>query len=854
MELKKKIDYGRTISPVLSEYQNKYLTLEPITSGFIFMRILVDLDYDDNSTIPGDIYYSKDNGHTWDTLPLNDSTNNVYGLTVEVGEKILLKSNVSQFEGHGDLSADHTSSINYVFNVGTEDETDLLYSQACEFNASGNIMSLFYGDAFRNYTEFPSGLIKSSCYCMFRYSGIRDASNLILPATQLGSIVGCYERAFAQSHLTKAPKIPAAYLGYGCYFAMFAGCLYLTGDIIIPEPLGVADAAADPYEHMFTGLGYVDNPVDDYSELNVTLLCTMCSSLWQTYHTSIFKNIIDRYKTNATVVMPWDEMRGLHLGTGPYGGDIDYVYNRFFSQNYEELINGYSSNMIGSRTLMRTDDVFGSVMRICKSGDFGYNWSSFANYLKGRFSIYDKIEVLEPLQYFIKQPLTFEILKPTVIQWGTFVSTGSTLMTDLEYTLDGQKWIQYKNPINLPAGSVVSWRTSKNVMENEDSNFQRAPIFKAYLLGSDPWTQNGEFNIYGNIMSLVYTDYTNPQIANIIPSGECFRETFMYANIINAKNLVLPATQLTNDCYNGMFESCEKMVMPPHILPTKNPRNVGGCYKKMFSSCTSLQNSPVLMLSSLGEFGSSDTGFSNYCIGLCHRMFENCSSLWNIQKIYVDFVDTRSAIDGSNGLGNFSYMYYGCESIQYVYVYSHAAKPGYYEGIYNYGGDFDDFLVWAGSNPTSSVYAYTKYNETMDLPLHLASIGIGWEVINMHESGVINPEDQPITKTISIDDRGRITNLTIPDDCTSWQQLYHSGLLNDINGKSFRLYGGDSSIKGYKIGCEYYYDTSAGGTSGRENYGANICKSTSLRDVVYSTDQIQIGKTYYIQRYMKNTW
>jgi hypothetical protein len=49
----------------------------------------------------------------------------------------------------------------------------------------------------------------------------------------------------------------------------------------------------------------------------------------------------------------------------------------------------------------------------------------------------------------------------------------------------------------------------------------------------------------------------------------------------------LPATQLTNSCYNQMFYGCSSLTTSP-ILSAENP--VAGCYNKMFINCSNLNN------------------------------------------------------------------------------------------------------------------------------------------------------------------------------------------------------------------------------------------------------------------------
>lgn len=93
---------------------------------------------------------------------------------------------------------------------------------------SGNIMSLIYGDDFVGqtvYPELPNGYYRMG---FFQDCDIRNAANLVLPATTL--TFECYAGMFRNcTSLTHAPKIlPATTLTTYCYVGMFQNCTSLT--------------------------------------------------------------------------------------------------------------------------------------------------------------------------------------------------------------------------------------------------------------------------------------------------------------------------------------------------------------------------------------------------------------------------------------------------------------------------------------------------------------------------------------------------------------------------------------------------------------------------------------------------
>ena len=114
------------------------------------------------------------------------------------------------------------------------------------FEVEGNIMSLIYGDNFKN------NLTISSAYTFYGLfsdcTGLTSAENLVLPATTLAE--DCYDSMFQGcTKLTAAPALPATSLATSCYNSMFDGCTSLTK---APE-LPATTLASHCYNSMFYG-------------------------------------------------------------------------------------------------------------------------------------------------------------------------------------------------------------------------------------------------------------------------------------------------------------------------------------------------------------------------------------------------------------------------------------------------------------------------------------------------------------------------------------------------------------------------------------------------------------------------
>lgn len=165
-------------------------------------------------------------------------------------EYIFIRGNnikgVNVYSGDGDSII----SPNYFYiNDTTQDHN-------AHIHVGGNIMSLMYGDDFRDKYTIPS----SNCFNYLFKGDLYSAAELKLPATSLtdhcykgmfsknerlvygpkflpaNNLVGyCYREMFYQCYnLIQAPAIPSKNLGEGCYYRMFSFCTSLTTAPVLP--------------------------------------------------------------------------------------------------------------------------------------------------------------------------------------------------------------------------------------------------------------------------------------------------------------------------------------------------------------------------------------------------------------------------------------------------------------------------------------------------------------------------------------------------------------------------------------------------------------------------------------------
>lgn len=188
-----------------------------------------------------------------------------------------------------------------------------------------------------------------------------------------------------------------------------------------------------------------------------------------------------------------------------------------------------------------------------------------------------------PEHDYSKDYLTFKALTSGTIAWTAFGGLTKTI----EYSKNNGAWtsITSSSPgvtINVSQGDMVRFR---------GSNTQYATSKSAYS-GFEGGT--AQIDIEGNIMSLLYGDgfESNTSLTN---STYQFCSLFKKALVVSARNLILPATTMKNDCYRAMFSWCTTLVAPPALPATTLATE---CYWYMFEQC-SIMKAPELPATTL---------------------------------------------------------------------------------------------------------------------------------------------------------------------------------------------------------------------------------------------------------------
>ena len=185
-------------SKEIVNYTTEYLTFNILSAGTINWTA-------SNTAVTKTIEYKVNDGE-WVSITSNTGSS-APTITVNSGDKLQFRGNNAQYA---------TNESNY----------NLFSGSTAEFEAEGNIMSLIYGDDFKNNSTISSTYAFAS---LFRgCTKLVSVENLVLPATTLAN--QCYNSMFnGCTSLTTAPKeLPATTLAKNCYQSMFWDCKSLT--------------------------------------------------------------------------------------------------------------------------------------------------------------------------------------------------------------------------------------------------------------------------------------------------------------------------------------------------------------------------------------------------------------------------------------------------------------------------------------------------------------------------------------------------------------------------------------------------------------------------------------------------
>ena len=486
----------------------------------------------------------------------------------------------------------------------------------------GNMMSLIDKDGFATSTTLTETytffhLFQRSDYEPNTAILNHPTKDIVLPATTLTAY--CYDGLFADApNITRAPELPATTLADWCYSEMFSGTAIATAPALPATTL-----AESCYADMFMGCTSLTTapelPAATLVEGCYTDMFAGCTSL--NFVKCLATDISADY---CTADWLWDvATTGTFVKAAEMNDwTLDSADGIPAGWTVEEYFDPYTTPL----TLEAVTD-----------GDITFNYT---------LSLYHDAE-----------------------------------LTDIEYQINGGAWTSYtwNDAIPVVTGDMVAFRG------NNDSYFGNGKGYESRI------TSTADVYVYGNVMSL--TNSTDYATLTTLTGKDAFSHLFAVAGenpwevvpnttIKNhpTKDLVLPATTLTNYCYMNMFSGCQGLTRAPELPATEM---TVACYSSMFEGCTGLTVAPALPTTTFTPYGFDETTFEEYGSIDCYMMmFKDCTSLTEapelpattlVHGVYQNMFQGCTSLERAPELPApivadlaYSYMFEGCTSLNYV--------------------------------------------------------------------------------------------------------------------------------------------------------------------------------------------
>lgn len=241
---------------------------------------------------------------------------------------------------------------------------------------------------------------------------------------------------------------------------------------------------------------------------------------------------------------------------------------------------------------------------------------------------------------YSSQYLTIESLEDgNKIEWDLSDEADDSLVKTISAsTNNGVSWTEYTSSKSGTTITILN-KNEKLLLKGDNASYGKwTNQDHTRYLYTNHFGISKPSNVYGNIMSLVYGDDFEDE--KTLTESETFPSLFSGCKIISADNLILPATTLTEHCYNSMFHACTSLTAPPHSIGTNDTIMARSSCQFMFSTCTSLTTASRL----------PSTTLAVDCYG---AMFMNCTSLTTAPQL-------PSMILAENCYGQ---MFEGCTSL-----------------------------------------------------------------------------------------------------------------------------------------------------------------------------------------------
>lgn len=501
--------------------------------------------------------------------------------------------------------------------------------------ASNCYRYMFYNTSLTSAPELPATTLANSCYTgMFQgCTGLTSAPEL--PITTIA--YECYAYMFAYcTSLTSAPELPAMTLTNYCYNGMFKGCTSLT----IAPKLPATTLASNCYSSMFqdcTSLTVAPElPVTnlaDFCYYSTFRGCTSLTTAPELPATTLARYCYSYMFRDCTSLTSAPELLATTL--------TDYCYQYMFDgctnlNHVKCLATDISASSCTSNWLSNVS----STGTFVKNPSMN-NWTIGANGIPSGWIVQD-----------YTPPFCIDFTNSTT---DGSVTISANTQNSFNYSIDNESYNQLANAgdtISVPQGSKLYMKGVNKVA----SLFTRNASLNA-------WTVTGDnVKLSGNIQDLL-NDGNNDTLTGQYTFIRLFSGN---VSIVDATELILPATSLARSCYGYMFDGCSNLTAAPELPATTL---ASGCYSCMFTGCTRLTTAPHLPATTLvsGCYSFMFEGCSSLTTApelpattladkCCQYMFEGCSSLTTAPELPATTLADYC----------YRYMFYGCSKLNYV--------------------------------------------------------------------------------------------------------------------------------------------------------------------------------------------
>ncbi len=526
------------------------------------------------------LQYSTDGGTTWAAYSRP--------MSISQGQSLYLKGN----------NPTGWSSSDSVYSY---------FAISGETSVSGNVMALLDNGAQTGESGDITDIPCDNCfYDLFRdVDGLTSVSEDFLPATTLTG--RCYDGMFYNcTSLIYAPKLPATTLTSYCYNYMFYGC----SSLINPPALPAQTLGYRCYFYMFREC----KSLLVAPELPATTLAYGC-------YYGMFQNCSSLKaspKLPATTLADycycWMFNFCISLTTAPELPATNLA-NSCYRDMFKDCWSLTTAPKLPATTL--ADNCYSwmffnagvTTIKLSYAGDYNSTYFNQWAYGLPASGTFYYSGITQTAQDF-KLPSGWTTTRCQDKYVAITANAESTLTLknnggnnpDLQYSTDGINWTTYGSTINVNQGQTLYLKGNNHAWWSTTyTNYSYLSI-------------TGDVSISGNVMGLLDNGKTSGEAGDItdIPCDYCFYDLFRDSTgITSVDEDFLPATTLTEHCYDGMFYQCTSLTNAPKL---SSMSLAVSCYQHMFNGCTSLTTAPELPAATLKEY--------------CYRtMFKNCSSL-----------------------------------------------------------------------------------------------------------------------------------------------------------------------------------------------------------------------------------